>query len=225
MNKYILNIETSGKNCSVALSNRDELLKLNEIDSDNFVHSEQLHLLIEQTLKELDILPKDLSAVAVSSGPGSYTGLRIGVAAAKGISYALGVPLIAVPSLLVLANAAKAFDADLLVPMMDARRMEVYSAIYDTEMQRLKEEEAVIVENGFLSDYSGKKIAVFGDGAEKCLELLPENCSFIAQICSSAQYMVSLSADRFQREEFVDMAYFEPNYLKEFQAGKPKKMF
>lgn len=225
MNKYILNIETSGKNCSVALSNRDELLKLNEIDSDNFVHSEQLHLLIEQTLKELDILPKDLSAVAVSSGPGSYTGLRIGVAAAKGISYALGVPLIAVPSLLVLANAAKTFDADLLVPMMDARRMEVYSAIYDMEMQQLKEEEAVIVENGFLSDYSGKKIAVFGDGAEKCLELLPENCSFIAQIYSSAQYMVSLSADRFQREEFVDMAYFEPNYLKEFQAGKPKKMF
>jgi len=222
---YILNIETSGKNCSVALAKGNKLIMLKEVQSEQFVHAEQLHVLIHKTLTESSLSPSDLNCVAVAAGPGSYTGLRIGVASAKGLAYALELPLIGVSSLMVLANAArKKTNSNYLVPMIDARRMEVYTAIYDHELNEIRPAEPVIVDELFLGNYLDKEAVVFGDGAEKCLDYTG-NSEYIEGVGASSQYMVEISAEKFKRKEFVDLAYFEPDYLKEFQAGKPKNMF
>jgi tRNA threonylcarbamoyladenosine biosynthesis protein TsaB len=221
----ILNIETSGKNCSVAVAKNDELLLLKEVLSEQFVHAEELHVLIKQVLKELKLKPSELDAIAISEGPGSYTGLRIGLASAKGLAYTLKIPLIAVSSLKILANAARKQDGSkTLVPMMDARRMEVYTAMYGQQLDEMNHARPVIVDDSFLEAYNDCEIVVFGDGAEKCLDFT-KNAKFLPGIIASAKFMVEISAELYGNETFVDLAYFEPNYLKEFQAGKPKNMF
>lgn len=221
----ILNIETSGKNCSVALAENDELLLLKEVRSDKFVHAEQLHFLISNLLKDADLSPAMLDAVAISEGPGSYTGLRIGLATAKGLAYTLAIPLIALPTLRIMANGAlKNHASTHLVPMIDARRMEVYVAVYDRKLNPIKEVESVVVDSAFAGNYLTENAVVFGDGGEKCTEFIGD-ADYLPALEPSASFMVGLSAKEFKDENFVDLAYFEPNYLKEFQAGKPKKMF
>jgi tRNA threonylcarbamoyladenosine biosynthesis protein TsaB len=221
----ILNIETSGKNCSVAIADNGKVLALKEVLSEQFVHAEQLHRLIQDLFSELSLKPAALNCVAISEGPGSYTGLRIGLAAAKGLCYSLGIPLIGVPTLKILANAAKKVDSSkLLVPMMDAKRMEVYTAVYEQNLNMLSPAAPVIVDSLFLEEYDDTLVAVFGDGAEKSLDFV-KSAKFLPGIIAGAEFMLELSAKQYTNKEFVDLAYFEPNYLKEFQAGKPKNMF
>ena len=222
----ILNIETSGKNCSVALAQNGSLLMVKEFDSERYVHAEKLHLFIEEVLKGLKVSIKDLTAIAVSEGPGSYTGLRIGVATAKGLAYALGVPLIAVSSLLSLTVAAKKKRVQgVFCPMIDARRMEVYTCVYNDKFDCLRTTEAAVVDDEYNAYLTVGPIYYFGDGAEKCISQLPESYIFLPKITLSASNMVEVSYEKFIKQDFVELAYFEPFYLKEFRAGRPKKMF
>ena len=169
----ILHIETATKNCSVALSHSGKLLALKENYSENYSHSEQLHVLIQKVLKKADMQASFIDAVAVSKGPGSYTGLRIGVAAAKGICFALDLPLIGINSLEVLAGKANLIEETLLFPMFDARRMEVYTMVLNEKKEVLKPTFAeIITENSFDSFPKDKKWIVMGEGAQKCKTLL-----------------------------------------------------
>ena len=162
---YILNLETSTKNCSVSLAQNGVLVASPEIAEQGFSHAEKLHVFIEEVVAEATITLKDLHAIAVGKGPGSYTGLRIGVSTAKGLSYALDIPLIAVDTLLVLAKQLEITDG-LLVPMLDARRMEVYSAIYDVDYNNVRVIQAEVIDENSFSDYN-QKLYFLGDGAQK----------------------------------------------------------
>ena len=154
--EYILNIETATKNCSVALANEGKTILCKEIAEEGYSHAERLHVFIEEIIKEAGISLNDLSAIAVSQGPGSYTGLRIGVSAAKGLCFALGIPLIAVDTLQVLASQVN-IDDGLIVPMIDARRMEVYSAIFSAKFDKKREILAEIIDENSFSDRANKK--------------------------------------------------------------------
>lgn len=223
---WILNIETSGKNCSVALAFKGELKALKELQSEGYVHAEKLHLFIEQAVNEAGIEMKQLSAIAVSKGPGSYTGLRIGVSAAKGIAFALNIPIVAICSLYSLAIAAQEKQIKgMLCPMIDARRMEVYTCLFDENLTVLKEVSAEVVSEEFEFFTTNETIVYFGDGAQKCQNVLSENFVYLPGIELSAQQMVLISYEKFEQGKFEDLAYFEPFYLKDFIAGKPKKMF
>jgi len=222
----ILNIETATQVCSVGLSNDSELLALRESHEKN-IHAARVTIFCEEVLKEAGKTMSDLDAVAVSMGPGSYTGLRIGVSAAKGLCYALDIPLIAVPTLQSMALRASQNIPDhqaLFCPMIDARRMEVYTALYDANNDEVRKTEALIIdENSYENESGSNKIFFFGDGAEKCKEgLLPKGMSFIDGINPSAESMAHLSSEKFDNKDFEDLAYFEPYYLKDFIAGKPK---
>ena len=217
---YILNIETSTKNCSVSLAKEGKTVTIKEIAEQNFTHSEKLHLFIDELIKKTGISYKDLSAVALSKGPGSYTGLRIGTSTAKGLCFALDIPLIAIDSLEILAKQVNLNDR-LIIPMIDARRMEVYTAVFDQNHNKISETEALIVdENSF--DKITQKTYFIGDGAEKCKSILQrENFIFLTEIIyPSANEMSELSYQKFQQKAFEDTAYFEPFYLKEFFTGK-----
>lgn len=217
---YILNIETSTKNCSVSLAKDGKTVALKEIAEQNFTHSEKLHLFIDELIKKGGISYKDLSAVALSKGPGSYTGLRIGTSTAKGLCFALDIPLIAIDSLQILAQQVNLNDG-LVIPMIDARRMEVYIAIFDQNHNKISETAALIIDENSFSDISEKAYFV-GDGAEKCKTVLQQkNFIFLSEIIyPSANEMSELSYQKFQNEGFEDIAYFEPFYLKEFFTGK-----
>ncbi len=217
---YILNIETSTKNCSVSLAKDGKTVALKEIAEQNFTHSEKLHLFIDELIKKGEISYKDLSAVALSKGPGSYTGLRIGTSTAKGLCFALDIPLIAIDSLQILAQQVNLNDG-LVVPMIDARRMEVYIAFFDQNHNKISETEALIIDENSFSNISEKAYFV-GDGAEKCKTVLQQkNFIFLPEIIyPSANEMSELSYQKFQNEDFEDIAYFEPFYLKEFFTGK-----
>lgn len=220
---YILNIETATKNCSVAVAKDGETLLCREIAELGYSHAEKLHVFIEEVLKELNLKFRDLDAVAVSQGPGSYTGLRIGVSAAKGLCFALDIPLIAVDTLAVLASQAKVSDG-LIVPMIDARRMEVYSAVINADLEKIREVEAEIITEESFSDLDGTVYFV-GDCAEKCKSVLTrENFIFLEDIVyPSANDMAALSFDKYKKSDTVDVAYFEPYYLKDFMTSSPKK--
>lgn len=214
--------------CSVALSKNGELVVLKETNK-GMSHSTKLSLFVEQALQEAKITVKDLSAVAVSAGPGSYTGLRIGVSTAKGICFGSDLPLISVSTLQAIANAgAKQVESKeaLICPMLDARRMEVYSAIYDVKNRVKSKDEAVVVENDSYQNLLEKTEVYFcGNGAPKTKEILTHhNAKFIDGVETSAENMVSISWNKFQNKEFEDLAYYEPFYLKSFVAGKPKKL-
>jgi len=226
----ILNIESSSKICSVSLSEKGNLLYLKESDDKEYSHSRLLTLYIEDVFSKTGFKTSDLQAVAVSKGPGSYTGLRIGVSTAKGIAYSLGIPLISVGTLesmaLRVSENYKEKDS-LYCPMLDARRMEVYCALYDNRNQIIKEISADIITRNSFSEYLEKnKIIFFGDGASKCKEIIKHNNAFFLEnINPSSKDMITYSYKSFINKEFEDIAYFEPFYLKDFIATVPKNKF
>lgn len=217
---YILNIETSTKNCSVALSQNGQLLLCKEIAEQGYSHAEKLHVFIDEILAEASIQFSELSAVAVSSGPGSYTGLRIGVSAAKGLCYALGIPLISIDTLTSLAHQVKQTDG-CIVPMIDARRMEVYSAVFNHEKEMIREVEAQIITGDSFAEITDT-IYFIGDSNEKVKSILnqPNHVFLDTFTYPSAQQMCALSFAKFQSNEFEDLAYYEPFYLKDFLFAK-----
>lgn len=223
----ILNIETSTGVCSVSVSDKDAILAARESRIDRS-HASMLTVFIGEAMAEAGIDYNELSGVAVSRGPGSYTGLRIGVSAAKGICYGADIPLIAIDTLLIMSRGVPRNIADkdglLLCPMIDARRMEVYTALYDTAGTRVKDITAEIIDNDSFKDYlDERKIIFFGDGSGKCRDTLKHpNAVFIEGIYPSACYMAQLSFKAFAEKKFEDTAYFEPFYLKDFLATTPK---
>lgn len=221
--KYILNIETATKNCSVALAKDGKTIVCKEIAEEGYSHAERLHVFIEEIIKEAGIMYNDLSAIAVSQGPGSYTGLRIGVSAAKGLCYALDIPLIAVDTLQALASQVN-ISKGLIIPMIDARRMEVYSAVFAPNLERKREVLAeIITENSF--ENLQETLYFVGDCAEKCKSVLTkENYIFLDKIVyPSAKEMSAISFEKFKINDTVDVAYFEPYYLKDFMITTSKK--
>ncbi len=225
---YILHLETSTKVCSVALSESGKSLGFITESSADFVHSERLNLLIVELLREHNIDMKALSAISVSSGPGSYTGLRIGVSTAKGLCYALTIPLIAIDSLSCLAYFAKSqieTDDALLLSMIDARRMEAYTAVFDTNMYAVKPVSADIFDANYLSEINqNQRLILVGDAQEKCKSIWSErqNIEF-SGLEADARGQVEPAYKKFQSQEFVDLVYFEPLYFKDFQPGVKAK--
>jgi tRNA threonylcarbamoyladenosine biosynthesis protein TsaB len=220
---YILNLETATKNCSVSISQNGQTILCKVMAEAGYSHAEKLHVFIEDCIKESNISFKDLSAIAVSQGPGSYTGLRIGVSAAKGLCFALDLPLIAVDTLQVLASKLSISDG-VIIPMIDARRMEVYSAIFNAKYEKVREVQAEILTENSFEEISGK-IHFIGDCSEKAKTVLTNsNFIFHAEIIyPSANEMSELSYKKFQENNFEDVAYFEPYYLKDFMATVSKK--
>ena len=219
---YILNIETATKNCSVSIAKNGVTIALREIAEEGYSHAEKLHVFINELVEESKISLQNLNAIAVSQGPGSYTGLRIGVSSAKGLCYALNIPLIAVDTLQSLA-AQLAITEGLIVPMIDARRMEVFSAIYDHNLVNLKPVAAeIIAEESYENEQ--QEIHFIGDGATKCKDFLHQS-NFIFHdeiIFPSAAQMSFLSFEKYKKSDTVDVAYFEPLYVKDFMITRKK---
>ncbi|MEG2759671.1 MAG: tRNA (adenosine(37)-N6)-threonylcarbamoyltransferase complex dimerization subunit type 1 TsaB [Rikenellaceae bacterium] len=229
----ILCIETGTDVCSVALSKGGVLLSLRESTLEHS-HGEKLAVFVEEMFSESKVDIDTLDAVAVGMGPGSYTGLRIGVSLAKGISYALGVPLIAVGSLDSMVCCAlqdieentlpDISDDAILAPMIDAMRMEVYSKLFDAKGKSLSEVKAVVVEKDTFKDYREREFVIFGDGASKCVDMLSSSMSNVKlyDVAPSARGLVGLAYEKWKAKDFVDVAYFEPLYLKNFIGHKSK---
>ena len=221
---YLLNIETSTKICGVSLSKDGQLIDHHESSEGN-AHAANLAVFIDDLIKRNKLQYRDLSAIAISEGPGSYTGLRIGTSTAKGLCYALDIPLIAISTLQSMAaHALSLYNQDfngIFRPLIDARRMEVYSQAFDQELNAIDEIRAIVIDNeSFVEELEKQVIVFFGDGAEKCQESIQhKNALFFDQAEASALGMVQLSYQKFQHKEFVDVAYFEPFYLKEFIAA------
>lgn len=227
----ILCIETGTEVCSVALAVDGEVVSLRESDEGRN-HGTDLALFIDEIFRENQVSADMLDAVAVSTGPGSYTGLRIGISLAKGICYAENLPLISVNSLDSLVQCAAEDieagivdaepDADtLLVPMIDARRMEVYTRVYDSGLNPLSAVEAKIIDADSFGEWSGKKLVIFGNGAGKCVDVLPA-VSYI-HVVPSARGIVKSAFQKLESKSFEDLAYFEPFYLKNFIGTKSCK--
>jgi tRNA threonylcarbamoyladenosine biosynthesis protein TsaB len=227
----ILGIETATNVCSVALVKDGKLLAIRE-SAGVKEHSAALTGFISEVFTEAGLTYPQMDAVAVSMGPGSYTGLRIGVSSAKGLCYALDKPFIAVDTLKSLAWQAlqkykqleKSTDNVLFVPMLDARRMEVYTAVYDHNLQVLEPVNALVVTEEAFSAFTGKDILYFGDGASKCTPILGSNdmFTFLDEISLSGEAICRLAEWDFEKGNFADVAYCEPFYLKDFIAGKPR---
>ncbi len=223
----ILQIETSTTSCSVALSEDGATIAVKELQERN-AHASSLTIFIEDVMKQACFPLSALNAVAVSMGPGSYTGLRIGVSTAKGLCYALDVPLIAVNTLTAMASKmiTRHQNRDILYcPMIDARRMEVYTAVFDHELRELKSVDAKVIDSNSFSDVlSDHQVVFFGDGANKCREVLGmhSNALFEDDFINSATDMSYLAYSKFTLYQFEDVAYFEPYYLKDFIAGIKK---
>jgi len=223
----ILQIETATTVCSVALAKEGSVLCRREVEQRN-VHAEKITLFIEEVLNEAARSYEDLDAIAVSCGPGSYTGLRIGVSAAKGLCFALDKPLIAIETLAAMADGLveqHSFESTdhLLCPMIDARRMEVFTAMFDAMGNKLKPTAAEIIdENSFADVLEARKVIFFGDGAEKCSNALGIhlNATIVTDFTNSASHLSKRALKMYQEKQFEDVAYFEPYYLKDFIAGK-----
>lgn len=223
----ILHIETSASTCSVAISEYDKCL-FYKADHEGRNHAALLSVFIDEGLQMLRSEGKKPDAVAVSSGPGSYTGLRIGVSTAKGICFALDIPLISINTLELLAYQAKALIADteniLFIPMIDARRMEVYNAVFDVHLNLLRPAQAEVLHpesfHAFLATHT---VCFSGDGSPKFKEIVQhENALFINDLTPDARTMIALALSKFRNKEFEDVAYFEPQYVKEFfTTAKP----
>jgi tRNA threonylcarbamoyladenosine biosynthesis protein TsaB len=217
---FILNIETATKNCSVCLAKDGIAIAVAEYAGEGYTHAEKLHVFVEEVLQKGGIGFKDLTAIAVSMGPGSYTGLRIGVSAAKGLCYALGIPLIAIDTLELLARKIS-INKGVVIPMIDARRMEAYTAIFDKEYNKLREIKAEIITEDSFQETEGT-IHLVGDGAAKCSAVLTHE-RFVYHdgvLYPSSVEMAMLSFNKHKKSDTVDVAYFEPFYLKDFIAGK-----
>lgn len=217
---YILNIETSTKNCSVSLAKNNEVIALQELNNGNYSHSEKLHPFIEKVISTANISIYDLSAIAVSKGPGSYTGLRIGVSAVKGLCFALNIPLISINTLQILAKQVINKNSGFVIPLLDARRMEVYSAVFSTDYKQLRPTKAeIITENSFLEYLEKDRVYFLGDGVEKSKDYIKHsNAVFIDGAFPSAKEMVEISHQKYIQKMFEDVAYFEPFYLKDFMT-------
>lgn len=221
----ILCLETATTNCSVALSINGEMVALKEDYDVKYSHAERLHLYIEEVLAFAKADKSQLTAIAVSKGPGSYTGLRIGVSAAKGLCYALDIPLISIPTLDSLSRQVQAEGNSHIVSMLDARRMEVYSAIYDASYNQVRETQAQILgETSFMSYLEKEKVYFVGNGVTKFSEICNHpNAIFVTDKLPSAKELCSLATSKFESLDLEDVAYFEPYYLKDFIAGVKKK--
>ncbi len=221
---YILNIETATKNCSVSVAQNGVTLLCREMAEEGYSHAEKLHVFIDETLRTLQLTYGDLAAVAISQGPGSYTGLRIGTSAAKGLCFALDIPLIALDTLAVLAAQATV-NSGYVVPLIDARRMEVYSAVFNAQHEKIRKVEAEIITENSFSDL-GEAVYFIGDCTSKCESVL-KNPDFIfckGIVYPSANEMSRLSYEMYQKSDTVDVAYFEPYYLKDFMVTIPRKL-
>ena len=238
----ILCLETSTAVCSVALVDNDNVIALREsLDGQN--HAEKITIFIDEVMKETDVKYKDLDAIAVSKGPGSYTGLRIGVSTAKGLCYAMEKPLIAIDTLAAMtegflynnfdnghdtnikSESSSSSSSSIFCPMIDARRMEVYSAFFTEDMKKISDTEALIIDENSFSDLKqNHHLYLFGDGADKLVSLFENerNITVIEKFHCSAAYMARLAEEAFKNNDFVDTAYFEPFYLKDFVPGIPK---
>ncbi len=220
----ILNIETATKNCSVSIAKNGEILALKELNNGNYSHAEVLHPFILDVLNEAKLTSDKIDAVAVSKGPGSYTGLRIGVSAAKGLCFSFDKPLISIETLTSLSYATSIVKG-FIVPMLDARRMEVYSAVYNESNEQVREIKAEIIDEDSFSEFLNKhKVYFLGDGANKCKEIIKhENAIFIDDKFPSAKEMAQLSFNKYKKSDIEDVAYFEPFYLKDFVVVPQKK--
>ncbi len=224
----ILCLETSTRVCSVAIGKNGKLISLKESADEKYSHAENLTVFIEDVCRETKVSLKEIEAVAVSKGPGSFTGLRIGVSAAKGLCFALNKPLIGINSLEAMTrgqvSSIKYQVSDLFCPMIDAKRMEVYCAIYDSQLNEIKKTSAEIIDENSFSDLLEKnKIYFFGNGSEKCQEKIKHpNAVFLQSVNPSAQFMISIAEKYFAENKFEDLAYFEPFYLKDFVSGSSK---
>ena len=224
----LLHIETATPVCSLVLADNQRILSIRETSEKNS-HSQVITVFIDEMLKECGLQPAQLEAVAVSKGPGSYTGLRIGVSTAKGICWALDKPLISVgtPEAMALGMREKYTQSEklpiLFAPMIDARRMEVYTGLFDENLHNIKPVYAAIIDENTFEEFIKDHIICFaGDGAEKCKALLTHpNFRFMNDFDASAVFMAPLAAAKFVAGNFEDVAYFEPYYLKDFVAGKP----
>lgn len=221
----ILYLETSSKNCSVAISNNEKLLCLTEEVSENYKQSESLHTFVEWALEGAGISMKEIEAVSLGKGPGSYTGLRIGASSAKGFCYGLKVPLVAVNSLESMIEPFLGKNYDLIVPLIDARRMEVYTASYDGKTgEEISTTEAKVLDETSFQELKDKRVLFLGDGAKKAQEILQlPNADFNENVYPSAQYLIKKSLEKIEKKEFEDIAYFEPFYLKDFHGVKKKQ--
>ena len=215
----ILCIETASTNCSVALGVNGKLLALKEDYDSSYSHAERLHIFIKELLEENSIKLEDLDAIAVSKGPGSYTGLRIGISAAKGLCFSLDIPLISVSTLTSIAMQVK--EKGTIIPMMDARRMEVYTAAFNAKGDQIEATSAKILDEDSYLEHLEKGIVHFiGSGVEKFQKIcMHSNARFIENILPSAAQMVELATLKHKISDFEDVAYFEPYYLKDFMMG------
>ncbi|NMR33521.1 tRNA (adenosine(37)-N6)-threonylcarbamoyltransferase complex dimerization subunit type 1 TsaB [Chryseobacterium aquaticum] len=221
----ILYLETSSKNCSVAISDGEKMLCVCEEVSENYKQSESLHTFVEWALEGAEISLKDIDAVSLGKGPGSYTGLRIGAASAKGFCYGLKIPLVAVNSMESMIQPFLGQNYNLVISLVDARRMEVYTAVYDGNSgKELIPTEAKVLDETSFQEFKDKKVLFVGDGAAKAKDILDlPNAEFKTDIYPSAQYLVKKTLEKIQNKDFEDIAYFEPFYLKEFHGIKKKK--
>ena len=228
----ILCIETGTDICSVGIVNNGELISLRESDSGRD-HAKKVAVFVDELLSENNIDPEQIDAVAVGEGPGSYTGLRIGVSFAKGLCYGLGKPLIAVSSLAALTAVAiedykagildiENWDSALLCPMIDARRMEVYTQVFDSKANPLNDVTAEVVDENTLAELRAKteNFVIFGSGAAKCAEVLGAK---LIEITPSVRGMAAIAEKKYTNGDFADVAYFEPYYLKDFVVTTSKK--
>ena len=223
---WILHIETATSLCGVSLSKDGECMA-SRTNQEGLNHAEKLHVFIEEVLSEHQLAPSDLSAISVSEGPGSYTGLRIGVSAAKGLAYALNIPLITLSTLQILAAVVKVKydlkETTMLCPMLDARRMEIYTALFSAKLELLKEPSAEIVDENWVKLFPEESVIYFfGDGMNKCKALLSSlpNALFGEDIFPLPQQACGLSYSKYLTKEFADVAYSEPAYLKPYFFAK-----
>ena len=216
---FILNIESSSTNCSVSLTKNGDLISIKENNDEKYSHSTKLHSFINEVISDSKITINELSAIAVSKGPGSYTGLRIGVAAAKGLCFSLDIPLISVSTLLILSKQIK-ISSGLILPVLDARRNEVYSAIYNANYKLVKKESPKLIDSKSFENFSNDNQLYFiGSGQQKCRELIKSNNNLIFhnnESLPSSKEMADISYQKFISSDFEDLAYFEPAYLKNF---------
>ncbi|MFP3596506.1 tRNA (adenosine(37)-N6)-threonylcarbamoyltransferase complex dimerization subunit type 1 TsaB [Chryseobacterium sp. SIMBA_029] len=221
----ILYIETSSKNCSVAISDDENLLCVCEEVSENYKQSESLHSFVEWALEGAGISIKEIEAVSLGKGPGSYTGLRIGASSAKGFCYGLKVPLVAINSMESMIEPFLGQNYDYIVPLIDARRMEVYTAVYDGETgKEVVPTEAKVLDEHSFEELKDKKVLFVGDGAAKTKEIIQlPHAEYNEKIYPSAQYLIKNTLKKIEEKDFEDIAYFEPFYLKDFHGVKKKK--
>jgi len=221
---HILQIETSTTNCSVAISRNGETISVKEL-SNGYSHAENLHVFIKDILDENKLKYFDLNAIAVSKGPGSYTGLRIGVSTAKGLCFSLDIPLIAIETLEVLAHQVNV-DNGFVVPMIDARRMEAYTKVFDANFNEVRAIEAEILDNeSFAVFLEQGKVVFIGNKTEKTQEVIQHENATLIDSLPSAKEMSDLAYAKYKKNDIEDVAYFEPYYLKDFLVTPAKKKF